>query len=528
METEVMDRDAPSAGDAAGDLARTLAETFLVAARQRPQVRAEFISDSHPASVSLAELEGLARRAAGGLTALGVGPGDVVAVQTPNWLETLVAHAAVALVGAVVLPIVHIYGPGEVAFIIGQSGAKVLITPRRWQGKDYVERLATVRAAHPVLKQVVLGDAPEGIVAWSDLISAAPLHTIATVAPDDVAMLIYTSGTTSDPKGVQHSHRTLLAELHSAPEVDPDEASLSPWPPGHVAGVLAFQRFWLMARPAVYMERWDASEAARLIKRYGIISTGGTPFHLTSLLDAADAHGYDISGMTDYMAGATMIPPSLIARCEARGLRTYRCYGMSEHPTISRGAATDPADKRFNTDGRLCPGVEVRIVDDDLKDLPVGEEGEILSRGPDRFIGYRDPALNEGVILDGGWLRTGDIGRLDAEGYLAITDRKKDIIIRGGENIASREVEDILLVLPGVREAAVVGAPHPMLGERVCAFLVLEPGVVVGQEEVSQHFAASGVARQKTPEKLVIIDELPRNAAGKVLKPELRKRLKTG
>ncbi|MBV9510841.1 MAG: AMP-binding protein, partial [Caulobacteraceae bacterium] len=262
------------------------------------------------------------------------------------------------------------------------------------------------------------------------------------------------------------------------------------------------------------------------IAKHRITATSGTPFHLTSLLDAADAGGADLSCLTDYLAGATMIPPALIERCEKRGLATYRCYGMSEHPTISRGTKDDPLEKRLNTDGRLCPGVEVRIVDEDGRDVSVGDVGEILSRGPDRFVGYTDAALNAEAIEPGGWLRTGDIGRLDTDGFLAIVDRKKDVIIRGGENIASREVEDLLSSLPGVREAAVVGAPHPTLGEQVCAFVVVDEGADVSLKAVSAHFAAAGIARQKTPERIEPVLELPRNAAGKVLKPELRSRLR--
>jgi len=373
---------------------------------------------------------------------------------------------------------------------------------------------------------VVIGPPTAGTVSWAEIEAHAPAKETAEVSPDDLAILIYTSGTTADPKGVRHSHRTLLAELNAAPPVAETAVALSPWPPGHIAGVLGLGRFWLKGMHTVLMERWDAHDAARLIAEHQIAATSGTPFHLSSLLDAAEADGVDITCLTDYLAGATMIPPSLIARCEARGLHTYRSYGMSEHPTISRGDPSDPLDKRLNTDGRLCPGVEVVIVDDDGQPVATGVAGEILSRGPERFLGYTDTETNAASILPGGWLRTGDIGRLDADGFLSISDRKKDVIIRGGENIASREVEDLLLMLDGVRDVAVVGAAHPTLGEQVCAFLVLHPEARIGLAEIDAHFRAKGVARQKTPERLEIVDDLPRNAAGKVLKPVLRGRLR--
>ena len=504
---------------------QSLAEVFERQARENPDARIVVAAETRPAEASLAEVFAMARRVAAGFRSVGLGRGDCIAVQAPNWLETLVANAAIALIGGVVVPIVHIYGPSELGYILGQSGAKALITPDRWRGVDFAERLARTHIAPSELLHIVIGAAPEGALSWAALANHPPIEAIARVAPDELALLIYTSGTTSAPKGVMHSHRTLLAELTAAPTTAAGSVALCPWPPGHVAGVLGMGRFWLKGQSSVLMERWDGKEAAELIAQHRIASTSGTPFHLSSLLDAAEAHGVDIDCLTDYLAGATMIPPSLIARCEARGLHTYRSYGMSEHPTISRGEASDPLDKRLNTDGRLCPGVEVMIVGDHDRPLPVGEAGEILSRGPDRFLGYSDPELNAAGIRPGGWLRTGDIGRLDADGFLSISDRKKDVIIRGGENIASREVEDLLLTLDGVRDAAVVGGPHPRLGEQVCAFLVLQPGAVVGLAEIDAHFAARGVARQKTPERIEIVDDLPRNAAGKVLKPELRARL---
>lgn len=500
----------------------SLAEVFQTAVRDRPEAALTVISESRPSVTTLKDFDDQARRVAAGFRSIGLGAGDVVAVQTPNWLETALAHTAISLIRGVILPVVHIYGPAELTYILRQSGARAVITPDLQRGIDYIARTGQAMAGLESVAHIVVGEAPAGAIDWSQLATCSPMASVAVVDPDSVAMLIYTSGTTSNPKGVQHSHRTLLSELRSTPETDPAEVSLSPWPPGHIAGALALARFWLMGRNTVLMERWDAEEAAGLIAKHRIRSTAGTPFHLTSLLDAAEANGDDISSLTDYLAGATMIPPSLVARCQARGLNTYRAYGMSEHPTISRGAASDPFEKRMHSDGRLCPGVEVMIVDDDGQPLPVGLAGEILSRGPDRFLGYRDPALNAGVILSGGWLATGDIGKLDEDGFLSITDRKKDLIIRGGENIASREVEDILATLPGVREAAVVGAPHPSLGEQVCAFLVTMPDADVSLATIDAHFRAWGVARQKTPERIVLIDDLPRNAAGKVLKPALR------
>ena len=201
---------------------------------------------------------------------------------------------------------------------------------------------------------------------------------------------------------------------------------------------------------------------------------------------------------------------------------------MSEHPTVSQGTDGDTLAERMTTDGRLRPGVEVRIVDDLGEDVASGREGEVATRGPDMFLGYIDPAVDAECWLPGGWFLSGDIGRLDAAGFLTITDRKKDIIIRGGENISSREVEELLLQVPGVREAAAVGFPDDRLGERVAAFVTVGVGATVDLPLVEDVFRAAGAARQKTPERLFIVADFPRTAAGKVRKSDLRHQTREG
>ena len=223
----------------------------------------------------------------------------------------------------------------------------------------------------------------------------------------------------------------------------------------------------LLGRPTILLESWDAALAARLVDRFKVAQMSGTPFHLSGLMEAAEKGGYDLGSFEQFLIGATTVPPALVAACEAAGIRCCRCYGSTELPTATQCVPADPLDKRLGTDGRPKPGVEVRIVGDGGEDLPVGTEGEVAVRGAERFLGYTDPELNAASFLPGGWFLTGDIGRLDPEGYLAITDRKKDIIIRGGENISSREVEELLLQVPGVREAAAIGALGAVLGTAV-------------------------------------------------------------
>jgi acyl-CoA synthetase (AMP-forming)/AMP-acid ligase II len=234
-------------------------------------------------------------------------------------------------------------------------------------------------------------------------------------------------------------------------------------------------RYLVQGLKLLLMDQWTGAEAAQLIEEHRISACSLTPFHLTAILDAADADGRDLSSLRNCLVGAAPVPPTLIARSEARGLATYRCYGSSEHPTVTTGDPSDPIEKRLTTEGRLMAGCEMRFVDDDGHDVAVGTAGEIATRGPERFIGYFDNRLDAAPMLPGGWYRTGDIGRMDADGYLLITDRKKDIIIRGGENIASSEGEGLLLQYPDIAEVA---APDARMGEVVRAHVVLR-GVAV-------------------------------------------------
>jgi acyl-CoA synthetase (AMP-forming)/AMP-acid ligase II len=276
----------------------------------------------------------------------------------------------------------------------------------------------------------------------------------------------------------------------------------------------------------VSMDRWDATSAAMLVERYSVTSTAGAPVMLSELLDLEASGSCNLSSLRSYMTGAANVPPSLVTRAERAGIRAFRCYGLSEHPTISSGIVDDPLERRSSTDGRLIDGSQVRILSETDEDLRFGQVGDIVSRGPELFVGYRDPRLNDAAFLSGGWFRTGDMGYMDAEGFLTVTDRRKDIIIRGGENISSMEVEDLLAQVPGVAEAAVVPIPHARLGESVCAYIITRPGAQVTLEAVIEHFRNAGVARQKTPERLEVVDAFPRTAAGKVKKFELRDRLR--
>lgn len=501
-------------------LAAALSKTAL----KCPDAPLHFFGASGEQVTTLSEVHSAGLKLAGSFHALGLRPGDTIAMQLPNGLENAVLFQAAAALGCTLLPIVHIYGPHELTHILADSRAKALIVPSRWRNIDYLDRLARLPELPNLQHRIIMGETvPAGMVAL-DALPQGELPQI-TVDPAARVLLLYTSGTTAAPKGVRHTSRSILAELNAQRRDGADGYGLSPWPSGHIAGTLGVMGHALMGRPMVILEAWDPALAAELVERFKVRQMSGTPFHLSGMMEAARRDQRDITSFRQFLIGATTVPPALVAESEAMGIRCCRCYGSTEMPTVSQCIPDDPLAKRLNTDGRPNAGVEVRIVDDAGADLPTAMEGEVAVRGAERFAGYTDPALNSASFLPGGWFLTGDIGKLDAEGFLAITDRKKDIIIRGGENVSSREVEELLLAVPGIREAAAIGAPDQRLGERICAIVTLDGSADVSVATIDAAFREIGVARQKTPELLVIVEEFPRTPSGKVQKAELRRDL---
>jgi len=510
---------------------QTLVAQILRGAAAHDSCVVTFIVGAGSREVTLGALVTEAERVAGGLQGMGLQPGDVLAVQLPGNYDGAVMQAAVSLCGAVLLPVVMIYGPRELDFILRQSGAVGLAVPDRYRGREHAAAILPRLGNLPALKFVVVtgeGIVPDGAVRYGDLgTRLARPYRQPEPGPGTRAMLVYTSGTTAEPKGVQHSHRSLLAEVLSPGRGAAGEEfrHLAMFPPGHVAGLLGLVRILVHGTPTVVLETWDPAGAARLIDDYRITHTAGAPVQLAGLLDQQASGTASLASVRGFLTGAAAVPPSLVERADAAGIAAYRSYGSSEHPTVSSGAVSDPLPKRARTDGLVLPGNEVRLIGPDGRDVADGTAGEIVTRGPELFVGYTDPALTAEAFLPGGWYRTGDVGVLDSDGYLTVTDRLKDVIIRGGENISSKEVEDLLAEHPAVAEAAVIAVPDAALGERVCAVIVTRPGCSFGVEQAREHFAALGVARQKTPELVQVVDELPRTPAGKVQKFVLRRQL---
>jgi acyl-CoA synthetase (AMP-forming)/AMP-acid ligase II len=493
-------------------------------------------SRSRPWRGCYADVEREARQLVVLLRERGVEPGEAVAFQLPNWREAVVSFAALALGGYVLVPIVHIYGRKEVSFILEESGAAAYVSPLAYGHVDYGEIVETGAPGSLRLHVVVGegGDAPRrsgpARVPWDGCQDRAPAADLPEVGPDAVAVLAYTSGTTSDPKGVIHDHRTLLAELrHMAAYMMPGRPKLMGSPVTHATGMLGAVLGPFVTGEATHLiDRWDPGFALEVMQEAGIGGGAGASVFLSSLLDHPDFTAGHAALIDRVGLGGAPVPVALGERAASLGIRIIRSYGSTEHPSTTGCHFDDPADRRHRTDGRALEGVEVRLVDEEGVDVPAGRTGEILSRGPDLCLGYTDPALTAAAFDGEGWYRTGDLGVLDEDGYLTITDRVKDLIIRGGENVSAAEVEGALRTLPGVAEVAVVAAPDERLGEHACAMVRMLPGAApVTQGDLTRHLAQVGLARQKWPEDLRIVDEFPRTAAGKIRKADLRARLRS-
>ena len=466
-------------------------------------------STARPYTGTFGHVEQIARRLAAGLRARGVGAGDVVAFQLPNWMEAAATFWAATFLGAVVVPIVHFYGRKELAFILGSVRPRVFITADRFGRMTH----------HP---DICAGVPIVGVVGrdFDDLLDGQPMDTTLETDPANPALIAFTSGTTRDPKGVVHSHQTLGFEARQLlANYPPDRGpQLTALPVGHFIGMLgACLTPVLEGAPIHLCDVWDPDRVIDLMDTEGISIGGGPVYFVTSLLDHPRFSTEHLAYLKHMGLGGSTVPPAITRRLADLGIVVTRSYGSTEHPSITGSHHTAPEAKRLLTDGPARQGVEIRLTDD----------GEILSRGPDLCLGYTDEALTDKAFDEQGWYHTGDVGVMDDDGYLTITDRKSDIIIRGGENVSAIEVEDVLLSMPAIAEAVVVAVPDARLGERVAAVLRLKAdGQMPTLAQVREHFERAGAARQKWPEELHEVSDYPRTASGKVQKYVVRQRVR--
>jgi len=510
-------------------LGSIMAESLAAA----PDVAVHVHSHTHAWHGTFGAVDDEARRLVSVLQAEGIEPGSVVAFQMPNWREAVVAFAALTMGGYVLVPIVHIYGAKEVGFILREAGVDAYLSPAAFGHVDYASIIDTDPAG--VRLHLVAGDggdrpAPPGVrrIGWEAVDAAVPATELPEPDASDVVVLAYTSGTTSDPKGVIHSHRTLLADIDQMSSwITPGHPNLMGSPVTHATGMLGAVLSPVRLREPIHLlDRWDPGHALAVMADHGIGGGTGASVFLAGLLDHPDFTPAHAANMRCVGLGGAPVPVSLGRRAEAHGIKIIRAYGSTEHPSITGSQFDDPPDQRHGTDGPPMAGVEMRLLDDDGHEVGVGTPGEIVSRGPDLCLGYTDPALNDAFDADG-WYHTGDIGVVDEHGALTITDRVKDIIIRGGENLSAAEIEGVLAGVEGIAEVAVVAAPDERLGEHACAFVRLQAGrEPITVADLQPHLESAGLARQKWPEELRVVPDFPRTASGKIRKVDLRARLR--
>jgi len=457
-----------------------------------------------------------AGRVAGLLHAHGIGPGDVVVWQLPNWWESLAVAHGVWAAGAISVPVVPIYREHELAAIMHAVQPVCVIGPPEFRGHDHVDMLEAAATAAGVdlrLRIVVRGEAT-GWLTWDDA-QHASAHRVPAIDPDAPMIVGFTSGTTSGAKGAVVSTRGFLTvptrHQRAAPYTFRDRGYM-PAPVSHITGLLMAVTLPLVSGCSVVLrERWDAARAVDDMRRHGVTYTGGAAVFIQELVAAVEAAGLDAFPLANgYNCGGSAIPVELVDRCEQLGMRPRRAYGMTECPTVSASLGDDGPEIRLRTDGRILAGVEVRVVD-----------GEFLVRGPQRALGYLDPEHTRDGFDADGWFRSGDLGFVDDRNCLSVTGRTKDVINRGGEKLSAQEIEGLLRRHPDVTDVAVVAAPHPRLGEEPAAFVISRNPAAVDDAAVAQFLQAEGVAPQKIPRVVVVVDDLPRTASGKVKKYEL-------
>jgi cyclohexanecarboxylate-CoA ligase len=508
--------------DLTSALARRVAET--------PQRVLYVAGDERITPVDLAER---VSRLARGLRGLGVRCGDVVSWQLPNWLEGVVLTFALDRLGAVSNPMLPIYREREVGFVVRQARSRVLVVPGELRGFDHRTLARTVRAESPDLAHVVVVRAEPGPDehAYQALCDGPTDSAAATPpGPHDVTALFYTSGTTSDPKGVLHTPSTLGSFVRTHFTMtgrDRDQVGILWFPLAHIGGICVFGIGPVInGTRTVFLEQFDPDSALDLIERERVTNGGGPTPILQALLAARSFAPARVASVRTAGLGGTDVPPELIRELRAKlGAFVSRSYGMTECPMATGGTPDDAPDELVNTDGRPAPGVRLRAVDDSRRAVAPRAEGELELFGPQLCVGYHDARLSDEAFTPDGFLRTGDLAVIDDAGFVRITGRKKDIIIRKGENLSAKAIEDELYEHPKIADVAVIGVPDRTSGERVCACVVLRPGAdPITLDELRGFMTARNVMAQKIPEQVAIVGELPRNATGKVKKYELRAR----
>ena len=494
----------------------------LVETRAQATPEGLFAIDEQDERLTFEGLRQEAGRVAAGLHSRGIRKGDVVAWLLPTRLSAFVLMVALARLGAIQNPLVPIYRRREIEFCLDQTGARWLLVPGSFRGFDFAALATELENERPDLSTIDVAQA---------LPTSNPAELPdATDAPDAVRWIFYTSGTTSAPKGARHSDTHVLLSsrgLAEALALGPTSRTGVVFPVTHLGGANALVSTLFAGSTQLVVETFDPATTVPFLARHGVTHAGAGPVFYQAYLEAQRAAGAApiFPDLVALYGGGAPTPPSLhaAARRELGGLGILSTYGMTECPVITMARWDDPPEKRATSEGRPThPSTRIRIVGPDGDALAPGEEGEIQLHAPQLLLGFVDARLDDDAFDADGFFMTGDRGRVDAEGYLTITGRSKDVIIRKGENISAAEVEALLMEHPSVAEVAVIGLPDEGSGERACAVVRVEAGAApLRFEEMVQHLETRDLMRQKIPEQLEHVDDMPRNPSGKIPKADL-------
>ncbi len=482
-------------------------------------------ADAAPRRFSYSQLAATADRMAAGLARLGVGRGDVVAMQLPNgWPFTLLTLACARL-GAVMNPLMPIFRERELSFMLRHGEAKVFVVPAQFRGHDHAAMARALQAELPALQHVlVVGSG--GADDFEQLLADGAPPPASRPGPDDIVQLIYTSGTTGEPKGVMHSANTLLANIRPYAErlgLSSQDVVFMASPMAHQTGFMyGLVMPILLQCPAVLQDVWDPQRALAAIRAEGATFTmASTPF-LTDLTRTVAERGQGVPTLRTFLCAGAPIPGPLVQQArEVLGSKVVSAWGMTENGAVTLIRPDDPDERAYTTDGCPLPGVELKVVDVDGAELPRGDSGRLLVRAASNFGGYLKRPQWNGTDAEG-WFDTGDLAMMDAQGYIRISGRSKDVIIRGGENIPVFEIESLLYKHPAVAQVAVVAYPDERLGERACAVVVPRAGQQLDFAEMQRFLKAEKVAVQYMPEKLLLREAMPATPSGKIQKFRLR------
>ena len=509
----------------------SLADYWQQTARAMPDKIA--VVDNHGASYTYSALDHAASCLANWMLTKGIESGDRIAFQLPGWCEFTVIYLACLKIGAVSVPLLPSWREAELVWVLNKCQAKMFFAPTLFKQTRPVDLILPLQNQLLQLQQIVgvdkLAPATSSLSLSQIIADNTPLTTAITVHGDELAAVLFTSGTEGLPKGVMLTHNNILASERAycaRLNLTWQDVFMMPAPLGHATGFLhgVTAPFLIGARSVLLDIFTPAACLALLEQQRCTCMLGATPF-VYDLLNLLEKQPADLSALRFFLCGGTTIPKKVARECQQRGIKLLSVYGSTESSPHAVVNLDDPLPRFMHTDGYAAAGVEIKVVDDARKTLPPGYEGEEASRGPNVFMGYFDePELTARALDEEGWYYSGDLCRMDEAGYIKITGRKKDIIVRGGENISSREVEDILLQHPKIHDACVVAMPDERLGERSCAYVVLKaPHHSLSLEEVVAFFSRKRVAKYKYPEHIVVIEKLPRTVSGKIQKFLLRK-----